>query len=150
MKNWILHNTVGDLQGRRKCVYLYSHLICFCSVFAVLFQVSRAKGTPHGPPGLWWQWFWTIHGPRPLIPADLTPTIHLSFSLCYCQPSAPLSCQAGPSKPLHSLSAISLLPLSLLLLSPLPSWCLLAVSWPWRGLLWQIWMAMSFSALQLL
>lgn len=27
---------------------------------------------------------------------------------------------------------------------PLRSHCLLAVNWPWRRLLWQIWMAMSF------
>lgn len=100
------------------------------------FKAAGAEGKSHGPTGLWGQWFWTIHGPRPLISTDQTlhtptcPSVSASASckLCWAVRLSP------------SLSAISLLPCN-----PLRhSCCLLVVNWPWGRLLWQIWMATSF------
>ncbi len=112
-----------------------SNVSCFLLSFS---QAARAEGKPHGPTRLWRQWFWAIHGPRPLIPADQTH----ATSTC---PSVSASASRQPCWAVRlalSLSAISLLPCSPPLPSP-PGAC-----WQWtdleEGLLWQIWMATSF------
>lgn len=110
----------------------YSHLIYFCSYFSRLPEPRANPMDPrdfedndsgpsmdHAP--------WSIQQIRlfwhpPVLQRLLQPAVspvELSGWPSLCQPS--------PFYP-----------------APLPSQCLLAVNWPWRRLLWQIWMATSF------
>lgn len=85
--------------------------------FSFLFKATRAKSKPHGPTEPWGQWFWTLHGPRPLIPTEKT----LPTSTC---PSMSTSAGHQPCWAVRlspSLSAISLLPFTPSPPLPLPA-----------------------------
>lgn len=116
---------------REKGWRTYSHLICLCSAFC--FRFCPGYQSPGQTP--WTHWTlktMILDHPWTMPPDSSRPDshyIHLSFNVRFSRPSALLSCQPRPFYPVSP---------------PLPSRCLLAVNWPWRRLLWQIWMATSF------
>lgn len=124
----------------RRCLWkslrTYSHLICLSSFFLFCLRLPEPRANPMDPRNLedndfgpsmdhapWYQQKKLFRHP-PVLQCLLQPAIS-PVELSGCPPL----CQPSPFYPSPP---------------PLRSHCLLAVNWPWRRLLWQIWMAMSF------